>query len=135
GLVSGLDLSKATYSQQQVGQHQVQQWHFTDGEIKSITQLESMIALDTVVTQRYLESRPPSQHRIQNNFTFRVYQIDTASEPAKLFYLSETDQGLLMYRLGEKEAQISYLSPKNGLNNLLPVYQEKVMRLLDGVVK
>ena len=134
-LAANLDLSQARYSQQQHGQHLLKQWHFPDGDVKSISQLESTIALDTVVTQRYLENRPPTQHRIQNNFTFRVYQVATASEPAKLFYLSEIDQGLLMYKLGKKEAHISYLSPKNGLNHLLPVYQEEVKRILDDIMK
>jgi hypothetical protein len=134
-LVSNLDLSKAKYSQQQLGQHKVKQWYFNDGEIRSITQLESVIALDTVVTQHYLENRPPSQHRIQNNFTFRVYQVATANEPAKLFYFTEQDQGLLAYRLGEKEAIISYTSAKTGLDHLLPTYQANVSALLKRSIK
>ena len=135
GMVSNLDLSKAKYSQYQQGPHQVQQWRFDEGGIKSITQLESTIAMDTVVTQRYLENRPPSQHRITNNFVFRAYQVSTVNEPAKLFYLTEEEQGLLAYHLGEKQAQISYTSPKNGLNHLLPTYQAEVDAILKQSIK
>ncbi|MBC5993330.1 hypothetical protein [Pontibacter cellulosilyticus] len=135
GMVSNLNLSNAKYSQYEQGHHQVQQWHFDEGAIKSITQLESTIAMDTVVTQRYLENRPPSQHRITNNFVFRVYQVSTANEPAKLFYLTEEEQGLLAYHLGEKQVQISYTSPKNGLNHLLPKYQAEVEAILKKSIK
>lgn len=135
GMVSNLDLSNAKYSQHQQGAHHIQKWEFTEGQIQSITQLESTIALDTVVTQRYLENRPPTQHRITNKFVFRAYQVSTAAEPAKLFYLTEVDQGLLFYRLGEKQAEISYTSPKNGLNHLLPKYQAEVEAILKQSIK
>lgn len=135
GMVSNLNLDNAMYSQHRQGPHHIQQWRFKEGNIKSITQLESVIALDTVVTQRYLENRPPSQHRIQNNFVFRVYQVATQTEPAKLFYLTEEDQGLLAYHLGEKQAQISYTSPKNGLNHLLPKYEAEVKTVLEQSIK
>ncbi|GAB3203635.1 hypothetical protein ABID22_002091 [Pontibacter aydingkolensis] len=135
GMVSNLDLSKAKYSQHQQGPHQIQQWIFDQGQIKSITQLESIIALDTVVTQHYLENRPPSQHRITNNFVFRAYQVSTATEPAKLFYLTESEQGLLAYHLEEKQAHISYTSSKNGLNHLLPKYHAEVEAILKQSIK
>ncbi len=135
GIAATLNLSNAKYSQKQEGIHKLQKWVFNDGKVTSITQVESTIQLDTVVTQHYLENRPPSQHRIKNTFTFRAYQVSTSSEPAKLFYLTEEDQGLLAYRLGEKEAQISYLSPKNGLNHLLPDYQTEVEAILSRLLK
>ncbi|MDX5420425.1 MAG: hypothetical protein LPK09_14515 [Hymenobacteraceae bacterium] len=135
GLVSNLNLEHATYSKHQQGPHQVQQWSFKEGEIKSVTQLESTIALDTVVTQRYLENRPPTEHRVTNNFVFRVYQVSTATDPAKLFYLTEADQGLLAYRLGKKQIEISYTSPKGGLNHLLPKYQAEVEAILKQSIK
>lgn len=131
GLVSNLDLSNATYSERQQGPHQVRQWKFDEGEITSITQVESNIHLDTVVTQRYLENRPPSQHRITNDFIFRTYQVATTSDPAKLFYLTEAEQGLLAYKLGKKQVQVSYTSGKRGLNDLLPTYKEEVQKLLE----
>ncbi|WP_299824206.1 hypothetical protein [uncultured Pontibacter sp.] len=135
GMIASLDLSKAGHSQQQQGQHQVQQWLFEEGEIRSIKQVESIIALDTVVTQHYLENRPPSQHRITNNFVFRAYQVSTATEPAKLFYLTEESQGLLLYRLGKKQVDISYTAAKNGLNHLLPKYQAEVTAILMQSIK
>ncbi|MFD2513614.1 hypothetical protein ACFSRY_07030 [Pontibacter locisalis] len=130
GLVSNLDLSNATYSERQQGPHQVKQWKFDEGDLYSITQIESNIHLDTVITQRYLENRPPSQHRITNDFTFRTYQVATSSDPDKLVYLTEAEQGLLAYKLGEKRVEISYTSPKRGLNDLLPEYKEEVQKLL-----
>ncbi|MEJ8803930.1 hypothetical protein [Pontibacter sp. H249] len=130
GMVANLNLDNAKYSQQQLGKHQVHQWLFEEGEIRSITQLQSTIALDTVVTQRYLENRPPSQHRITNNFVFRAYQVSTATDPAKLYYLTEEEQGLLSYHLGEKKVEISYTSAKNGLNHLLPKHQTEVEAIL-----
>ncbi|WP_439881715.1 hypothetical protein ACSX1A_00880 [Pontibacter sp. MBLB2868] len=129
-LVAGMDLSNTAYSEQQYGPHQIQRWAFDKGEISSITQIESIIHLDTVITQRYLENRPPSQHRITNDFTFRSYQVATTADPAKLFYLTETDQGLLAYKLGDKQVQVSYTSGKRGLNDLLPKYKEEVRKLL-----
>ncbi|WP_266202591.1 hypothetical protein [Pontibacter kalidii] len=131
-LVANLDLSKATYIQQQQGQHQVHRWKFDEGEIRSIVQIQSNIALDTVVTQRYLENRAPTQHRIQNSFNFRTYLVSTASEPDKLYYLTEEQQGLLGYRLGEKQVEITYAAAKEGLSDILPAYKAEVQQLSAG---
>ncbi|WP_276499289.1 hypothetical protein [Pontibacter litorisediminis] len=133
GLVATLDLSNAVYVQQQQGPHQLHRWRFEEGEIRGITQIQSSIQLDTVVTQRYLENRAPTQHRIQNNFTFRTYLVSTASEPNKLYYLTEEQQGLLTYRLGEKQVEITYASPKQGLADVLPAYRKEIERLLGNL--
>ncbi|MCX2740000.1 hypothetical protein [Pontibacter anaerobius] len=131
-LVANLDLSNATYIQQQQGPHQVHRWKFDEGEIRSIVQIQSNIDLDTVVTQRYLENRAPTQHRIRNSFSFRTYYISTASEPNKLYYLTEEEQGLLAYHLGEKQVEISYTSAKDGLSDILPKYRKEVQQLIAG---
>jgi hypothetical protein len=130
GLVATLDLGSATLSQRQIGQHNISKWTFKTGELESITQLESSIALDTIITQHYLEDRPPSQHRIKNNFLFRTYQVALKGQPNKLFYLTETDQGLLTYSVGDKTVSLSYKSAKQGLNDLLPEFKTKVRDIL-----
>jgi hypothetical protein len=135
GLVANLDLSKANYTSTKEGKHEIQKWSFENGELKSITQLESNIHLDTVITQHYLENRPPSQHRIINDLSFRAYQISTKSDPDKLFYLTEDDQGLLAYKIGEKLVGVSYTSAKQGLIDLLPKYKEEVQMLLKKKIR
>ncbi|GAB3820305.1 hypothetical protein [Pontibacter rugosus] len=134
-LIAYLELAKATYTQQIQGPHQVQQWRFEEGDIRSITQIESHIQLDTVVTQRYLNERAPTQRRITNNFTFHSYIVSTAAEPAKLYYVSETEQGLLSYKLGEKQVQLTYTSPKEGLSDLLPLYHQQVEKLRQDLLQ
>lgn len=131
-LVAQLDLSQAVYIQQQQGQHQIHRWKFDEGEIRSIVQIQSNIAMDTVVTQRYLENRAPTQHRVQNSFTFRTYFVSTASEQNKLYYLTEEQQGLLAYRLGEKQVEVTHASAKEGLSDILPKYKEEVRQLVSS---
>lgn len=134
-LVASLDLSKATYSSNTIGNHQVSVWQLPEGDIKSIYQIESRIHLDTVVTQHYLDNRPPTQKRIRNDFTFRSYAVSTAAAPLKLYYLTEADQGLLSYRLGEKQVEITYAATKEGLPDVLPYYRKEVKQLLSNYVK
>ncbi|WP_299758497.1 hypothetical protein [uncultured Pontibacter sp.] len=131
-LVAQLDLSQAIYIQQQQGQHQIHRWKFDEGEIRSIVQIQSSIGIDTMVTQRYLENRAPTQHRVQNSFTFRTYLVSTASEQNKLYYLTEEQQGLLAYRLGEKQVEVTYASAKEGLSDILPKYKEEVRQLVSS---
>lgn len=128
-LVADLDLSRATHNTQQQGPHQVQQWTFNEGQIRRVVQVESVIALDTVVTQRYLENRAPTQHRIQNTFTFRTYFISTDATLHKMHYLTEAEQGLLAYTLGEKQVEVSYTSPKEGLTDILAKYKNEAKQL------
>ncbi|GHA53077.1 hypothetical protein [Pontibacter akesuensis] len=135
GLVANINLENAIHSQQQQGPHQVQQWTFTDGAIRQITQIESNIVLDTVVTQRYLNGRAPTQQRINNKFTFRTYVVSTDEAPSKLYYLTEEEQGLLAYTSGEKQVQITYTSPKQGLSDILPRYQREVKQLVEFLVQ
>ena len=136
-LAANLDLSKAAHSSETIGEHQVDIWRFDQGDIRAIYQIESNIQLDTVITQRYLDNRTPTQQRITNDFTFRTYIVSTDSAPAKLFYLTEAAQGLLAYRLGEKEVAINYAEKKEGLTDVLPGYIEEVQRLVgeNGMVK
>ncbi|RDV16087.1 hypothetical protein DXT99_05295 [Pontibacter diazotrophicus] len=129
-LAASLDLSKANHSSQTIGNHQVDIWQLTEGDIKSIYQIESNIHLDTVVTQRYLDNRPPTQQRITNDFTFRSYAVSTATEPLKFYYLTEEDQGLLSYHLGDKQVEITYAATKEGLADVLQGYKEEVKQLM-----
>ena len=129
-LAANLDLSKASHSSKVIKNHQVSVWRFPDGDIKSIYQIESKVQLDTVITQRYLDRRTPTQKRITNDFTFRTYAISTHTEPLKLYYLTEKTQGLLSYHLGEKQVEITYAAPKEGLSDVLPKYKEEVKQLL-----
>ncbi len=129
-LVASLDLSKASHSSQTIGNDRVEVWQFPKGEIKRVYQIESTVHLDTVVTQRFLDNVPPRQQRITNDFTFRSYAVSTAGEPLKLFYLTAEDQGLLTYRLGEKQVEINYSASKEGLADVIEAYKKKVARLL-----
>ena len=136
-LAANLDLSNAAHSSEIMGEHRVDLWRFDEGGIRAIYQIESNILLDTVITQRYLDNRTPTQQRITNDFTFRTYIVSTDSAPAKLFYLTEAAQGLLAYKLGEKQVAINYATKKEGLTDVLPGYMEEVQRLIgeDGMVK
>ncbi len=134
-LAASLDLSKATYSGNTIGKHQVDVWQFAEGDVKSIYQIESRIQLDTVVTQRYLDNRSPTQQRIANGFTFRSYAISTASTPLKFYYLTEEDQGLLSYHLGDKQVKITYAATKEGLADVLPGYRKEINQLLTTHLK
>lgn len=133
GLVSNLDLSQATYTWQEEGEHQVHRWRFDEGQIKSITQIQTNMQVDTVVTQRYLENRPATQHRIQNSFTFRTYLISTADDQHKLYYLTEDKQGLLAYRLGEKQVEVKYSEAKEGLADVLPGYRKEIASITGDI--
>lgn len=134
-LIANLDLSQAKFSQVQQGSHQVQQWEFKEGQIQRIVQVQSSIQLDTVVTQRYLENRAPTEHHVQNNFTFRTYFISTTSDQNKLYYLTEEDQGLLAYKLGEKEVEVGYSSVKEGLSDVLPQYKREAKQLITELLR
>ncbi|MCJ8167604.1 hypothetical protein MKJ04_22365 [Pontibacter sp. E15-1] len=134
-LAASLDLTQATHSSHTSGNHRVDVWQFAESEITSIYQIESKVHLDTVVTQRFLDNVPPRQQRITNDFTFRSYAVATAGEPQKLYYLTEADQGLLAYRLGEKEVQINYSAAKEGLADVLEGYKKEIAQLLKGDAK
>lgn len=134
-LASNLNLSKATYSSHTIGNHKLDVWQFPEGSIKSVYQVESTIHLDTVVTQRYLDNRTPTQKRVTNDFTFRSYAVSTAAEPLKLYYLTEATQGLLSYHIGDKQVEITYSDTKEGLDDVLPGYKEEVQLLLTKSIK
>jgi len=135
GVVATIDLSKSKYSQRTQGKYKIQKWQFAGGIIKAIYQLETTIALDTVVTQRYLENRAPSQHRIQNNFTFRTYAVSTSESADHLFYFTEAEQGLLEYRIGNRQVQVNYPSKKEGLSDILPKVEDEISAVLVSVMK
>ena len=134
-LTANLDLSKASHSSDTIGNHKVNVWQFPEGNIKGVYQIESTIRLDTVVTQRYLDNRTPTKKRITNDFTFRSYAISTATEPFKLYYLTEANQGLLTYHLGKKKVEITYAATKEGLADVLPGYKEEVKQILASYLK
>jgi hypothetical protein len=134
GVVASIDVSNSKYSQSAQGKYKIQQWQFSDSNIKAIYQIEITIALDTVVTQRYLE-RAATQHRIQNNFTFRAYAVSTSAGADHLYYLTEADQGLLEYQIGKRQVQISYPEPKEGLNDIFPKVEQKLSAVLSATLK
>ncbi|NDK56201.1 hypothetical protein [Pontibacter fetidus] len=134
GVVATIELGNSKYSQQTQDNYTIQQWKFPEGNIKALYQIETTIALDTVVTQRYLE-RGPTQHRIQNKFTFRAYAISTSAGSDHFYYLTEAEQGLLEYRIGNRLVQLSYPEPKEGLNDILPKVEDAFSAVLSAVVK
>ena len=135
GVAASIDLSQASYSSRRDGNNLIEKWAFPDGAIEAIYQIQSTIHLDTVVTQRYLDSRPPTQHHITNDFTFRTYAVSTPSAPVKLYYLVEADQGLLEYRINDRQVQIGYAEKKEGLSDVLPQLQEEIRGLLKSYVE
>lgn len=135
GVAASIDLSQASYSSRRDGNHLVEKWAFPDGTIKAIYQIQSTVHLDTIVTQRYLDNRPPTQHRITNDFTFRTYAVSTASAPVKLYYLTEADQGLLTYRINDRQVQIGYADKKEGLSDVLPQLEKGINELLHNYVE
>ncbi len=130
GVVAGINLAKATYSDHKLGNHYVEKWVFPTGEINAIYQIKSIIQLDTVVTQRYLDHRTPTKQHIVNTFTFYTYAVVTASATPKLYYQTEQDQGLLAYTIGNQHVQIGYATTKQGLVDVLPQVAEQVQKLL-----
>ncbi len=134
-VIASIDLRAGKYSQTTQGNHKIQKWQFPEGQIKAIYQIESVIALDTVVTQRYLENRAPTQHHIRNNFTFRTYAVSTANSPIKLHYFTEAEQGLLEYNIDDRQVQINYPDTKEGLSDILQKVEEEVDRVLHAVMQ
>ncbi|MEJ8757363.1 hypothetical protein WG947_10170 [Pontibacter sp. H259] len=135
GVIASIDLTNSKYSQSSNGKHTVQQWQFPEGSIKTITQIETSINLDTVVTQRYLENRAPTQHRIQNKFTFRTYAVSTSDGLQHLYYMTEAEQGLLEYRTGDRRVQVNYPEKKEGLSDILPKVEQDVSNVLSAMLK
>lgn len=134
-VTASINLSQSRYSAKQQGRHHVQTWRFDEGHIKAIHQIETTIALDTVVTQRYLENRPPTQQRIQNDFTFRTYTVSTADAPIKLYYLTEAEQGLLEYKIVDRHVELVYTKKKQGLSDLMPKVKDELDQLVVGLSK
>ena len=135
GVIATIDLTNSKYNQSTQGNHKIHVWKFPEGSIKSLYQIETTIALDTVVTQRYLENRSPTQHRIQNNFTFRTYAVSTSDDPLHFYYMTEAEQGLLAYRIGNRQVQVNYPSKKEGLSDILPKVEENISTVLSVVMK
>ncbi|MBF9252512.1 hypothetical protein I2I11_04330 [Pontibacter sp. 172403-2] len=135
GVAASIDLSQATYSSRLDGNHLIEKWAFPDGQIEAIYQIQSTIHLDTVVTQRYLDNRAPTQQHITNDFTFRTYAVSAPSAPVKLYYLTEADQGLLEYRINDRQVQIGYADKKEGLRDVLPQVEKEIKDLLSNYVE
>lgn len=134
-VTASINLSESKYSARQQGRHHVQTWRFGEGNIKAIHQIETTLALDTVVTQRYLEDRAPTQQRIQNNFKFRTYAISTADTPIKLYYLTEDEQGLLEYKIDDRHVELVYPKKKQGLSDIMPKVKDELDKLVVGLVR
>ena len=129
-VMASINLSESKYSARQQGRHHIQTWRFSEGNIKAIRQIETTIALDTVVTQRYLENRAPTQQRIQNNFKFRTYAVSTADALIKLYYLTEDEQGLLEYKIDDRHVELVYSKKKLGLSDIMPKVKDELDRLV-----
>lgn len=129
-VMASINLSQSRYSARQQGKHHIQTWRFDEGNIKAIHQIETTLALDTVVTQRYLEDRAPTQQRIQNNFKFRTYTVSTADAPIKLYYLTEDEQGLLEYKIDDRHVELVYSKKKQGLSDIMPKMKDELDQLV-----
>lgn len=134
-VMTSIDLSQSRYSHSRQGKHQIHTWRFDDGQIRAIHQIETTVALDTVVTQRYLENRAPTQQRIMNNFVFRTYAVATDASPMKLYYLTEEEQGLLEYKIDARHVEFVYPERKAGLSDLMPKLKDELDRLVVGLSK
>ncbi|WP_240676043.1 hypothetical protein [Botryobacter ruber] len=134
-IVANTSLTNGTYSSTKHGNHQVNKWEFDDGEIQAIFQIETTVQLDTVIMQRYLENRPPTPQKINNTFTFRTYAVATKSNPQKLLYITEADQGLLTYILDHRKVEIIYSKQKEGLSAVFPGFVEEIEQLVSSLQK
>lgn len=134
-VMASINLSESKYSARQQGRHHIQTWRFSEGNIKAIRQIETTIALDTVVTQRYLENRAPTQQRIQNNFKFRTYAVSTHDALIKLYYLTEDEQGLLEYKIDDRHVELVYSKKKLGLSDIMPKVKDELDRLVVDLSK
>jgi hypothetical protein len=128
-----IDLSNSVYSGRLIGEWVVHKWEFDDSTLDAIYQLERTVAIDTVVTNKYLENRPPTRQQIKNNFTFHAYVISTKNKPIKFFYLTEKEQGLLEYKVGDRLVQINYAAKKEGISDILPQIQKELSFVVEEV--
>jgi hypothetical protein len=129
-MMSRLDMAQSRHSHSRQGKHQVHSWRFDEGTIKAIHQIETTMALDTVVTQRYLENRAPTEQRIQNNFRFRTYAVSTTDALIKLYYLTEIEQGLLEYKIDDRHVELVYTKKKQGLSDVMPKVKDELDQLI-----
>ncbi|WP_299703783.1 hypothetical protein [uncultured Pontibacter sp.] len=129
-VMASINVSQSKYSARQQGKHHVQTWRFNEGNIKAIHQIETTLALDTVVTQRYLEDRAPTQQRIMNNFKFRTYAVSTTDALIKLYYLTEDEQGLLEYKINDRHVELVYPKKKQGLSDIMPKVKDELDQLV-----
>lgn len=125
-VASAIDLSNSVYSGRLLGDWVVHKWEFDDSSIEAIYQFERTIALDTVVTNKYLENKAPTQQQIKNNFTFRAYAVSTTASPLKFYYLTEDVQGLLEYKVDDRAVQVNYATKIEGISDILPQVQKEL---------
>jgi hypothetical protein len=133
-VVSTIDLSNSVYSGRLMGDWVVHKWQFDESSIKAIYQYERTIALDTVVTDTYLDKKAPTQQQVKNNFTFRAYAVTTTDSPVKFYYLTEQDQGLLEYKVDDRLVQVNYASKKNGLSDIMPRVQKEMEFMIEETI-
>jgi hypothetical protein len=133
-VISAIDLSNSVYSGRLLDDWVMHKWQFDDSNIKAIYQFERTIKLDTVVTNTYLENRPPTQQQVKNTFTFRAYAVSTNASPLKFFYLTEEDQGLLEYKVDGRYVQVNYAKKKEGLSDIMPRIQQELELLIEEAI-
>lgn len=133
-VVAQIDLSNSVYSGRLMGDWVVHKWQFDDSHIKAIYQYERTIALDTVVTDTYLENRAPTQQQVKNNFSFRAYAVTTTGSPIKFYYLTEQDQGLLEYKVDDRTVQVNYATKKEGLSDIMPRVQKEMEFMIEETI-
>jgi hypothetical protein len=130
-LVASIDLSTAAYSTSTSGKHQIMKWEFKEGDLKALYQIESTIPLDSTITVRYLDNKPPTQQQVRNTFRFRSYVVATTAAPDRLVYITEADQGLITYRMDIRQVDLVYGSQKEGLSVVLPGFMKEMDQLIN----
>ncbi|TXK52059.1 hypothetical protein FVR03_01985 [Pontibacter qinzhouensis] len=129
-VVASVDLGSAQYSTNSSGRHQIKKWNFQEGDLKALYQIESTLALDTTVAVRYLDNKPPTQQHLKNTFRFRTYVVATTSAPDRLLYITEADQGLILYRMDIRQVEMVYSKQKEGLSAALPAFIAEIDQLV-----
>ncbi|MFT2009079.1 hypothetical protein ACMA1I_10425 [Pontibacter sp. 13R65] len=129
-LVARVDLSSADYSTSTSGRHQIKKWKFQEGDLKALYQIESTVALDTTVAVRYLDNKAPTQQHLKNTFRFRTYVVATTSAPDRFLYITEADQGLILYRMDIRQVEMVYSKQKEGLSAALPAFIAEIDHLV-----
>ncbi len=133
GLAASIDLGKATHTSENRQGTAIQHWALPEGNIRDLYQVDLSIVTDTIVDQHYLV-KPSTQQRLSIDSSFRAYILVAENGPV-LYYLTELDQGLLQYRIGEREVQLNYPNKKEGLSDVMPMVEAEMDQLLKEFTK